>query len=440
MSDFQISIEETGAIVRDLKVLVAPERVRTELERAYAKLRGEVQVRGFRKGKVPRNILEQRFGDDVRQDVFGNLIEEACGEAVRAHDLHLAVAPRLETHNYDADAGLDFVAKLELRPAFELGRYKGIEGVRRIARVPDEEVDAAIESLRERLAVLQIEEERKNVEFGDIVTLDMFGFDGDDPVAGTDREGVQIEVGAARFPEDFEKQLAGIEIGQKAEIFVDFEEGHTNEALAGKKIRFDVTAHEIRTKTLPDVDEDFVRELGMEEGQTVEDLKLRIREDLEGRAVSEADRRLRDDLLGAFVKDYEFELPQSLVGEAVHDRLHELGVAHDAADKLPKERLEEIRTAVDSQARTQIRAGYLLDAVAEAEGLETDKAEVEERIRQQITSAGERSGEVREHYSRASAIANLQTQILREKAVEKVVELSSVRDEHVDANDVADRQ
>ncbi len=440
MSDFQISIVESGAIIRDLTVSVAPERVRADLDRALAKLGREVRLPGFRKGKVPRKLVEQRFGDDVRQDVFGSLIEEACGEAVREHDLHLAVAPRLESHHYDEQGGgLEFKARLELRPSFALGDYKDLDGVRRITRVTDAEVGSAVESLRERMAVLAAEEDRKVVEPGDIVTVDMYGYDGENPVAGTDREGVQIEVGAGRFPEQFEQQRAGSAGGERSPVFVDFEEDHSNEQLAGRRIRFDITVHEIKVKVLPDLDEDFLRDLGLEEGQTVDDLRARIREDLEGRATAEADRRLRDELLGVLVGRYDFDLPETLVGEAVHDRLHELGIAHADEDKIPAERLEEIRQAVGGQARQQIRAGYLLDAVAEAEQLEADKAELEDRIRRQIMAAGDRADEVRKHYSRTSAIANLQTQILREKAVEKLVELSSVRDEHVDTGDVADQ-
>lgn len=440
MSDFQIEVEETGPVARGLKVSVAPERVRTELDRAFSKLGRDVQLRGFRKGKVPRTILEQRFGDEVRQDVFGGLIEEACGEAVRSHKLELAVAPRLETHNYEAGQGLDFEARLELRPVVELGEYRNLEGVRKIARVPDEEVDKAIESLRERLAIVQAEETRTTVEKGDVLTVDMYGFDGDDPVAGTDREGVQIEVGANRFPEEFEAQLVGAVVGEKTAVKVDFEAEHSNPDLAGKNIRFDVTVRELKVKILPDVDEDFVRELGLDEGQTVDDLRARILEDLQGRALSEADRRLRDDLLGGLMGGYDFELPESLVKEAVHDRLHELGIAHADEDSLPAERREEIETAVTRQAETQIRAGFVLDAIASSEELDTDKAELEDRIRTQIMSAGDRADEVRKHYSEASAISNLRVQILREKAVEKLVELSSVRDEEVDANDVAEQQ
>lgn len=438
MSDFQFSVEETGPVARTLKISVAAAHVSGAFDRAYNKLRGQAKVDGFRKGKVPRNILEKRFGADVEQDVLGQLVEEGCSEAIRENSLRLAVAPRVAEHHYSPEEGLRFEATVELIPSFDLGNYKDLEGVLKIAIVEESEIDEAVENLRNRLAILQSEEERRVVENGDVVTLDMYGFDGDEPVSGTEQTGVQIEVGAGRFPEQFESQLLGVTLGEKAGVMVDFEEDHGNAALAGKQIRFDVTVTEIKVKIMPDVDDDFVRELGLEEGSTVEDLRSRIRDDLKGRARSEADGNLRDELLGALVDRFDFDLPESLVSEQVHERLHELGVAHAEEGSIPAERLAEINDAVGKQVRAQLRAGYLLDAIAEAESVETDKAEIEARIRHQIMTAGEKADEVRQYFGRASAIAGLRTQILREKAVARLIELSSVREEEVPRDQVAE--
>jgi trigger factor len=438
MSDFQFSIEETGPVARTLKVTVTAEHVSGSFDRAYNKLRGQAKVDGFRKGKVPRTILEQRYGADVEQDVLGQLVEDGCSQAIRENSLKLAVSPKVADHTYSAEAGLSFEATLELVPTFELGDYKDLTGVRRVVITEETEIDEAVENLRARMAVLQTEEERQTVESGDILTLGMYGFDGDEPVAGTEQSGVQLEVGAGRFPEQFEEQLLGAKVGEKTPVNVDFEDDHANTELAGKKIRFDVTVDTIKTKILPDVDEDFVKELGLEEGATVESLRTRIREDLEGKAGEEADANLRDELLGALVDRYDFALPESLVADHTHQRLHDLGVAHAEEGSIPEERLAEIKEGVDKQARAQLTAGYLLDAIAGVEELETDKAELEARIRHQIMTAGDRADEVRKHFGQASALAGLRTQILREKAVSRILELSSVQEEEVPRGPVAE--
>ncbi len=433
MPDIESTIEETGPIVRNLKVTVAGGRIAAEFDAAFQKLRSSVQLKGFRKGKVPRDILEKHYGEEVQRDVIGSTIESACAEVLREHEFDIVAPPRLLSHDYDEEKGLTFEVRVELRPEFELAEYKGLEGVRRTVRVEEHHVDAAIQALRERMAVLETEEDRVNVEPGDVVVFDMYGFSEGAPVAGTSGEGVQLELGAGRFPEEFEKQMVGVTRAIKTPITVSFPDDHGDENVAGKTVRFDVTVREIKKKVLPDLDEEFVNELGFEDCESMEDVRGRVRRDLQERASLDADRRMRGALIEGLVDAHHFDVPETLVEEAIHARLREIG-----AEEAPEDKMRELHDALEPGARKQVRAGFVLDAVVRAEDVEVSKEDVEERVRQQLAMAGPRADEVRKHYSTREAVGELAATVAREKAVTKVVELSTVSDVEIDETEVAD--
>jgi trigger factor len=434
MSDIQATIEEAGPIGRTLKVSVSPEHVRQSFDKAYRKLQSRAHLKGFRKGKAPRQMLEQTYGSEVERDVLSELIEEGCAQTIREHKLDIVTAPRLLKHEYAGD-GLSFEAAVDIRPDVNLGQYKGIEVEKLVVKVEDSHVDASLEALRGRMAVLRVEEERTTVEQGDIVVFTMYGFDGDEAVPGTSGEGLLLEVGSGRFPEDFEKQLVGVTRGEKTPITVTFSEEHGDENVRGKTIRFDVTVTEIKVKVLPPLDDSLAAEAGVEGCETLDALREKIRQDLRARARQDGDRRMQNELIGKLVESHDFEVPQSLLHETIHHYMHEMGADHPH----DSEESKKLHEALAPRARGELRAGFILDAIALAEDVEVTREDLENRIRAHITQAGRRADEVRKHYSQAGAIAELRRNLLREKAAQKVFESASVQEREVEESKVADR-
>jgi trigger factor len=435
MTQVESSIELESPVVRTLKVSVGADRCRQAIDKAFAELGRKAHLKGFRKGKVPRKVLEQHYGESVQRDVVSDLIEEVAGELIREHDLDVVAAPRLLSQGYDSTAGLSFELQLETRPEFDLPEYKDRTATMEIVRVADEDVAAAVESLRERMAMLVTVEDRREVVEGDVVTFDMYGFDeAGEAVQGTSGQGVQLEVGGGRFPEDFEKGLAGCRIKEKSSVSVAFAEDHADEDLRGRTVRFDVTVTEIKRKVLPELDDEFAAELGVEGCDTLEALQARVREDLQARARSDAERGMRDALIGALVEELEFDVPSSLVESSLHSYLHELGAAHG-----PEDKVAELEEALRPQAVKQVRARFLLDAIARAEQIDVAREEIEERVRRQLAGAGKDAERVREHYSRPGAVADLAASLAREKAVAKVVESARITEREMDRSEVADR-
>ncbi|RMD81655.1 MAG: trigger factor [Candidatus Dadabacteria bacterium] len=433
MADFEATVEERGPVRRVLSVTVSAERVAREFDRAYRRLGQRVRVPGFRPGKVPRRVLEMRYGDQVREEVVSELIEATCAEAIKEQGLDVVTSPRLIQHELDEQNRLHFEAMLDVRPVFELKPYKGLAAERRVVRVSEEDVDKALASLRERFAILETEEDRVNVAQGDVIVADLEAFCDGQPLAKGTGQGVQIEVGSGRLPEQLEKQLVGVTRGIRTPILVRFEHDHPDPDLAGKLVRFDVTVREIKNKILPALDDEFAAEVGIEGCQTLADLRAKIREDLERREQADADRRMRNEVLAALVEAHEFEVPEALVEDQLVRMLRDMGVT-----EVPEDKVGEVRQALEPAATRQVRAGFILDAIADAEGIEVAEDELREAIKRQLAAAGSQIEAVQAYYRRPGAVAALRRDLRRDKALDRVVELATRRDVEVDRSQVAD--
>ena len=433
MAEIESKVEDRGAVKRSLKVQVPAERVSAELDRAYARLRSNARVPGFRKGKVPRNVLEARYGRTVREDVVKALIESACAEVLETHGLDIVSAPMLVDQELEEQGALRFEAEVEIRPEIELGTYKGIDYTRSIQRVTEADVDTAVARLRERMAELRTEEDRVNVAGGDVVVFDMYGFSEGKPIEAASGESIQLEVGSGRFPEGFEKQLVGVTRGIRTPIDVNFPEDHSDPELAGKFVRFEVTVREIKNKILPALDDEFVRELDFKGCDTIEELRAKVREDLERHALQDADRRARNVLLEKLVDKHDFDVPDSHVHRQIVSMLHDMGV-----HSVPEDRAEDLRRALTPPAVKNVKARFLLDAIASAEEIDVTKEELQSEINRELAMARADAERVRSYYSEPGAIAQLHANMRRDKALQKIVELADRKDELVDKSELAD--
>jgi trigger factor len=432
MSDLQVTIREEGPVKRRLEIRVPATRVSKETDDAYRRLGGRVQIPGFRRGKVPRRVLEERYADDVRTDVVRHLVEETCAEAVRENALAVVASPEVVEHGLTDEGILRYVAVVEIRPFFELGEYKGLAVTRKIDRVEDSHVDAMTDRLRERLAVLSTEEDRVNVAAGDVIEFDMSATADGLPLEKASGTGIKMEVGAGRFPEEFEKGIVGVTRGIETPIDVNFPADHGDPELAGRLVRFAVAVRVIRNKVLPSVDDDFVKDLGWEGCETVDQLRAKIRSDLEAHAVREADQRMRGELLGRLVEGHPFDVPESLVNRQMGATLRDMGIS-----EIPEDKVDEIRAKLEPSAARQVRARFILEAIAKAEALDVTREELEQEVRRQLLAAGADAEKLRQYYSGAGAVAGLRMDMLREKALARLAELATHRDEFIEESRVA---
>jgi trigger factor len=432
MSDLQVTIKEEGPVKRRLEIQVPAVRVTKQTDDAYRRLGGRVQIAGFRRGKVPRRVLEERYGNDVRSDVVRHLVEETCAEVVRERSLAVVASPEVVEHRLTPDGMLRYVAVVEVSPSFDLGEYKGLEVVRKIERVEDAHVDAMVNRLRERLAVLSTEEDRVNVAQGDVIEFDMTATSAGQRIEKASGTSIKMEVGAGRFPDELEKGIVGVTRGIETPIDVSFPSDHGDPELSGKIVRFAITVREIKNKMLPTVDDEFVKDLGWEGCETVAALREKIRADLESHARRDAEQRMRGELLGRLVEEHQFEVPESMVNRQMGATLRDMGIS-----EIPEDKVDEIRAKLEPSATKQVRARFILEAIAKAEALDVSREELEQEVRRQLLSAGGEAEKLRQYYSSAGALAGLRMDMLREKALARLSELATHRDEFIEESRVA---
>jgi trigger factor len=378
--------EELGDSRVRVEVEVEPAAVDKALTQAAANLGRDLKIPGFRKGKVPPQVVLQRVGreavlDEAVRQALPEWYEDAIGEAglatVGEPSLDLGELP-------DKGSPLEFSIEVGVRPAAELGDYKGLEVGRREPEVKSEEVDAEIERLRETAASLENVE--RPAKEGDFVVIDFLGKVDGEPFEGGEARGYLLELGSDRLVEGFEKQLEGASAGDEVEVKVTFPEDYRAENLAGNDATFDVSVKEVKEKQLPELDDDFAAEAGgfdsMEELRG--DIETRMREQHE-RMI---DTEYREAVVDAAVAESKIEVPDELVHAKAHEMWHQTSRRLAAQGLDPARYLQmtgktehELIEEAEPEAERALKRESVLAAVVEAEGIEVPDEELLESLR-----------------------------------------------------------
>jgi trigger factor len=367
-------------------VEVEPGAVDKALNQAAATLGRDLKIPGFRKGKVPAQVVLQRVGreavlDEAVRSALPEWYEEAIGEA----GLNTVGEPSLDLGELpDRGAPLEFSIEVGVRPTATLGEYKGLEVGRREPEVKAEDVDAEIEQLRERSAAL--ENVDRPAKKGDFVVIDFLGKVDGEPFDGGEARGYLLELGSNRLVEGFEEQLEGAKAGDEVTVDVTFPEDYRAENLAGKEASFDVSLKEVKEKQLPELDEDFATEAGGFD--SIDDL----REDIEQRMREQQERMIdtefREAVVDAAVAEAQIEVPHDLVHSKAHEMWHQTGRRLAAQGLDPARYLqmtgkneEELVHEAEPEAEKALKRESVLAAVVDAEGIEVDDEELLDSLR-----------------------------------------------------------
>ena len=379
-------------------VEVAPEDLERELQSAAKALGGDLKIPGFRKGKVPPQVVLQRIGreavlDEAVRRALPAWYERAIGEAgvaaVGDPDVDLESLP-------EKGAPLQFSIEVGVRPKAKLGDYKGLEVGRREPEVPDEAIDAELERMRESNASL--ENVDRPAAAGDFTVLDFVGRIGGEPFEGGEARGHPVELGSNRLVEGFEEQLVGASAGDEREVTVTFPEDYRAEELAGKEAVFSVTVKEVKEKRLPELDEDFAMEAGGF------DSLAELREDMTKRLLEVQEREIeaefREAAVDAAAEVAEIDLPASIVHAKAHEmwgvtrrRLQQQGLDPAQYLQITGKTEHELIEEAEPDAERALKRESVLAALIEAEGIEVSDDELRESIRGAITAGGRQAGD-----------------------------------------------
>ncbi|MGX4283937.1 trigger factor [Bacillus sp. JK106] len=369
-----------------LTVEVDADTFKTALDDAFKKVVKQVSIPGFRKGKVPRGLFEQRFGvEALYQDALDILLPVEYPKAVEEAGIEPVDRPEIDVEKIEKGESLIFTAKVTVKPEVKLGDYKGLGIEKDDTAVTDEDVQNELKALQERQAELVVKEEGA-VENGDTVVLDFEGFVDGEAFEGGKAENYSLEVGSGSFIPGFEEQLTGLEAGAEKDVEVTFPEEYHAEELAGKPAVFKVKIHEIKAKELPELNDEFAKDID-EEVETLAELTEKTKKRLEEAKENEADAKLREELVLKASENAEADVPQAMVDTELdrmlkefEQRLQMQGMNLELYTQFSGQDENALKEQMKEDAAKRVKSNLTLEAIAQAENLEVTDEEVEAEL------------------------------------------------------------
>jgi trigger factor len=429
MSDsaLKVEIENLSEVKRKLKIEVPSTEVTQEVDQAYRQLGKRAKVKGFRPGKVPRSVLEMYYHKQIEQEVSDALVRRSLAEALKEKNLEPvnlswpeALPPVVAGQDYR------YSVELEVPPEFTVSDYLGLELGAPEVEVTDEEVEQRLEEIRESNALLKPLEADRGIQKGDFVVLDYEPFFGGLPVEGAKVENTYVEVGSGKINADFEGNLLGLKAGGESRFAVDLPEDFANPLLAGKVVDFQVKIHEVKEKSVPELDDSFAQNLGGN-FQTVADLRTAVREDIIKGKERERQAYLENQVADKLLAGHQFEAPPSLIIQEQQNMLrdqmerfgqHGLNVANMDTAKM----LEVMKPMAERRVRVQL----LLSRIAAQENLTVDDAEVEAALARIAVHSGRDVAEVKKFYQEHDLMGILRRELRDDRTMKMLLEKAEI--------------
>lgn len=408
----------------ELKVKVAGDDWKAAQEKAFKKLAKNVEVKGFRKGQVPEAMARKVVS---KQNILIDAVDEVAGKAMqdgmKEHDLWVIARPKLKVDAIsEEEVELTFV--MTVKPEVTLGEYKGLEVTKDEVKVEDAEVEAQLTQLQERFAELVVKEDG-SVDNTNTAVIDFEGFKDGVAFEGGKGENYPLEIGSGSFIPGFEEQLIGMKAGETKDIDVTFPENYGAEDLAGAAVVFKVTVHEIKEKTLPEINDDLIKDAEIKDVETVEAFKEYTIKNLTAQKENDADRKFENDLLTKLMENSPVEIPEAMIEDETNSmvndfaqRLAQQGFPMDQYLQMTGMNEEALREQMKPEAKSKVNVRLVLDAIANAENIEVDDKDVEVEYENIANQYGMEVDKVKEAINKDALVYDLRLQ----KAVELVKE------------------
>lgn len=378
----QVKIEDTSAVKKVLSFEIPKEKVTKELDKAYNELKKKADIKGFRKGKIPRKVLENRFSKDVHADVAPRLIQDSFVEAIQEHNLNIVGGPQLDPPELNPDSDYVFDITVEVKPELPEIDYNGMSLEKNRYTVSADEIDAQIHMIQKTMAKKQKVDESRAVKDSDFVLIDYQGFLNDEPYEHTPKiENFLYKIGQGTLPEEFSEKLTGCVPVQDIEVEVAYPDDHPDENLKGRTIVYKVTLNEIQEEILPEINDDLVKGLGRFE--TLDQVRDSIRENLEKGNEQRVKHEISEQIFQHLLEKYEFEVPEAMIEGELNGIISETEQAYSANNTsleehgLSREALsEQYRDVAEKQARRHL----ILDKIITQEKMDLTEEEMEKSL------------------------------------------------------------
>lgn len=422
-----VTVERVGNDAT-LKITLPAEEVNKGFKKAVAKIAGQVNIPGFRKGKAPRNIIEMHYGKEaVKQEAFELVANQCYTEALEQEKLIPVFDPKVEDSVFEENKDMELTIKVTLKPEVKLGDYKELHVEKEAVEVTDEAVEEQVQGLRSRHAKMVEAEEGAVIEKGDFAIIDFAGTVDGEPFSGGEGKGYPLEVGSNSFIPGFEDQLVGLKKGDSTDVDVTFPEEYFVKELAGKQAIFKVNVQDVKRKELPELTDEYVA--ANSDCKTVEELRASYKERMQKAAENNAQIAYEKALIDLAVANAEFEVPEIMIEDRVTQMIDEMRMSLEAR-KLTLEQymqysgidMKQLRERQHDAAVENVKTDLVLDAIAKAENIQVSMEDVDSELSAIASQHGATLEDVKKIIKSNGTMGLLLANILRRKAAHVIID------------------
>ncbi len=421
MSDISsaVKIEDISSVKKKLSFDIPWADVKAELDTVYRKVGKTAKIKGFRPGKIPREILHKFYREQAEEETISNLVNRYYWETVEERNIPSVTRPQIEQTGIESEKDFTFSATIEVEPTIEPKDYFGLELVREDPAVTEEDLEARLQEIRQMFATMEDLNEERGVVAGDFVTIDFAGSIAGESLKELKSENYLLEIGSRSFVPGFEDQLIGMKKGESRTIRVTFPENYNAAHIAGKDVEFNVHVRGIRIKKLPEIDDDFVK--NFERYDSLQALKDDVRKNLEEEKKRKIAAEFEKNIGEKLLTNNEFEVPDAYVERQIYYMMTDTQRRMVSSGMDPKKAAEfsfKLHDQFLEEATKIVKTGLLMTAIARKESLTVDDGEVEKEIREIASQKAQDYESFKKSLEKDGLIDNIKSEILSRKTYE----------------------
>ena len=430
----QVSVETTSGLERRLIVGVPAARIDSAVDSRLQNAARTIKLDGFRPGKVPMRVVRQRFGESVRMEVLGEVMNESFYEAIQQQGLKPAGRPNIEPKSLEAGTDVEFVATFEVFPEVEAKDYSSIEVKKPVSAITAADIDKMIENLRQQRAEWQSVE--RAAASGDKANIDYLGTKGGVAFDGGKAEGSDLELGSGRMIPGFEDGIVGMSAGEEKVLALSFPDDYHSEDLKGAAVEFKITVNSVREKKLPELDEALFEAFGVKEGGE-EAFRAEVEKNMARELKNATKSRIKNQVMeGVLAIHADLQVPKALVSQEIdalrNQQMQQFGAMAEklnAADILPDELFRE-------NAERRVKLGLVLNELISIEGIKAEEDKVRAALEEMAASFEDKDEIINWYMSNPQQLQQIEGMVIEEEVVEKLLEKSKVSEETLSYEEV----
>jgi len=414
-----VTVEDISPVKKKISFDIPWENVSRELDTVYTQVGKTARIKGFRPGKVPRRILESYYKEHAEEETISNLVNKHYFDAVKEHDIAAVTQPDIDQKGIEANKNFAFTATVEVEPKIEPKDYVGLSVEKEEKAVTDADVEARLLQIKEMFGTLEDVTEDRGLVEGDFATFDFEGVCEGEALKELKSEGYFLEIGSKMFVPGFEDQMVGMKKGERKELVVTFPADYQSEKVAGKDVTFTVDLKGIRSKKLPELNDDFIKNFE-KKYETLADFTADVRKSLEEQNATESKSALREKIIEAILAANEFEVPPSFVERQIYmmmadaqRRFMARGMDKETAMKLSLKHRDQFR----GDAEKIVKSLLLIKGISGKEDIKVEEEELNAKVRAMAEERQQPFETVKEQFEKDDMLESIRLDIIHEKTM-----------------------